>query len=164
MKVDDLKMNSLKFRHPCVPLGESLCTPRFEDWCPAAFWEVNAGLQTEPKSSPRMDPNICGWWGATMGCPRPSHSGLASHLTVSRIWTAAREWGMPWENVLLLREWSFWSLGVGSVILGWVKWEAFGSVCLSAPVYSAQYQPKGFSNIMFNDLVWMSQSSLCQQK
>lgn len=37
MKVDDLKMNSLKFRHPCVPLGESLCTPGFEDWYPAAF-------------------------------------------------------------------------------------------------------------------------------
>lgn len=148
-----------------VYLLENLCAPpRFEDWCPAAFWEVNTGLQTEPKFSPMMDPNICRWRGPTTGCPCPSHSGPASHLTVSGTWAAARKWGAPWENLLLLREWSLWSLGVGSVILGWAKWEAFGSACFSAPVYSVQYQAKGFSNIMFNDLVCMSQSSLCQQK
>lgn len=148
-----------------VYLLENLCAPpRFEDWCPAAFWEVNAGLQTEPKSFPMMDPNICRWRGPTTGCPCPSHSGPASHLTVSGTWAAARKWGALWENLLLLWEWSFWSLGVGSVILGWAKWEAFGSACFSAPVYSVQYQAKGFSNIMFNDLVCMSQSSLCQQK
>lgn len=144
MKVDDLKMNSLKFRQPCVPLGEFLCTPRFEDWCPAAFWEVNAGLQTEPKSSPMMDPNICGWWGATTGCPCPSHSGPASHLTMSGTWAVAREWGVPWENLLLLWEWSFWSLGVGSVILGWVKWEAFGLVCLWDLYIQLNINPRAF--------------------
>lgn len=72
---------------------------------------VYLGLQTEPKSSPTIDPDSLGWWGTTKGCPHPSCSGPAFLLTMSRIWAVATGGGLLWDQLLLD------ALGLGAAVL-----------------------------------------------